>query len=390
MALHRRTLLSSVLAAAGATVTGAVPPALAADTDGPGPGRGDAGAAVDAFDEFLQQRTAAGGFSGAVLIARDHRILLAKGYGAADRARGIANTPCTKFCVCSMGKMFTAVGIAQLVERGRLSFGDTIGAHLSGFPAVIADNVTVSQLLTHTSGMGDVLARTGGSMPPTTLAGLIREIEQQPLLFPPGTGYSYSNSGFIVLGAIIQAVAGQVYDEYVKEYIFEPAEMRHTAVRVYTADEIPGMAHGYALVGNSPYQDQDQYQDTGDMVQIGNPSGGAYSTVFDMLGFARALTGHRLLSPEMTNIVLTGRVPIHRPGGPADDQYAYGFEVQTINSARIVGHDGGSPGYEGQLDVYPDSGYVTVVLTNQDRTMVPAIQKSETLLTSGPADYRSI
>ncbi|HZU57403.1 MAG TPA: serine hydrolase domain-containing protein [Actinocrinis sp.] len=370
MALHRRTLLG-VLAAAGITVSGAVPAAFATESGD----RPDVDLDVDAFDEYLEQCTAAGAFSGAVLVARDHRTLLAKGYGQADRARGITNTPGTKFCVCSMGKMFTAVGIAQLVERGRLSFGDTIGAHLSGFPAVIADNVTIDQLLTHTSGMGDVLARTGGSMPPTTLAGLIREIEQQPLLFPPGTGYSYSNSGFIVLGAIIQAAAGQAYDEYVHDHIFAPSGMRHTSVRVYTADQVVGMAHGYALVGNN------QYQDTGDMVQIGNPSGGAYSTVFDMLGFARALTGHRLLTSEMTDTVLTGRVPISRPGGPADDEYAYGFEVQTINGIRIVGHNGGSPGYEGQLDIYLDRGYVAVVLTNQDHAMVPAIQKSEALLT---------
>jgi CubicO group peptidase (beta-lactamase class C family) len=157
--------------------------------------------------------------------------------------------------------------------------------------------------------------------------------------------------------------------------------MRETAVRVYTADEVPHMAHGYALVGGGPGQGG-QYQDTGEMVQIGNPSGGAYSTVFDLLGFARALAGRRLLSPAMTDIVLTGRVPISRPGGPADDEYGYGFEVQVINGARIIGHNGGSPGYEGQLDVYLDRGFTAVVLTNQDRTMVPVIQRSEQLLTS--------
>jgi CubicO group peptidase (beta-lactamase class C family) len=274
--------------------------------------------------------------------------------------------------------MFTAIGIAQLVERGRLSFDDTVGMHVPGFPAAVADNVTVHELLTHTSGMGDVLARTGGNTPPTTLAGLMQAIEQQPLLFPPGTGYSYSNSGFIVLGAIIQNVAGRSYDEYVHEHIFAPAGMRDTAVRNYRAGEVAGMAHGYALVGAT-------YQDTGDVLQIGNPSGGAYSTVFDMFAFARALTDHRLLSPAMTETVLTGRVPISRPGGPANDEYAYGFEVQKINGVRIVGHNGGSPGYEAQLDVYPERGYVVVVLTNQDRTMVPVIQQSEALLTAGPS-----
>ena len=369
MGVRRRTLLSGALAAVGVMAGGNPADAFTLATAECGPG-------LWAFDQYLEQRAAVGVFCGAALVARDGRTLLAKGYGLADRARGIPNTARTKFCICSMGKMFTAVGIAQLAERARLSFSDTIGAHLPGFPAAIADHVTVHELLTHTSGMGDVLARAGGATPPTTLAGLISEIAQQPLLFPPGTAYSYSNSGFIILGAIIQAVAGQAYDEYVHEHIFTPAGMRETAVSVYAADEIAGMAHGYALTGTG------QYEDTGAMIQIGNPSGGAYSTVFDMLDFARALTAHRLLSPAMTDTVLTGQVPISRPGGPADDEYAYGFEIQVINGARIVGHNGGSLGYEGQLDVYIDRGYVAVILTNQDHTLVPAIQRSETLLTS--------
>ena len=369
MGIRRRTLLAGALAAAGVTAGGKAVDAFATGTGRHGPDLGT-------FNRYLEQRAKAGTFSGGGLVAWNDRAVLARGYGLADRARGIPNTPHTKFCICSMGKMFTAVGIAQLAERGRLSFGDTIGAHLSGFPAAIADHVTIQELLTHTSGMGDVLARIGGAMPPTTLAGLISEIEQQPLLFPPGTGFSYSNSGFIVLGAIIQAVADQAYDEYIYEHIFNPAGMSRTAVSVYSADEIAGMARGYALTGSG------QYEDTGAMIQIGNPSGGAYSTVLDMLGFAQALTRHWLLSPAMTETVLTGRVPISRPGGPANDEYGYGFEIQVINGMRIVGHNGGSPGYEGQLDVYIDNGHFAVILTNQDRTMVSAIQRSEDLLTS--------
>jgi CubicO group peptidase (beta-lactamase class C family) len=378
MSVRRRVLLGGALAAAGVGAAVRAPEAWAAGAGSRGQGGPNDGVDWRAFDEALEQRAEAGRFSAAVLVASNGRPLLAKGYGLADRARGTRNTPRTKFCICSMGKMFTAIGIAQLVERGRLSFDDTVGMHVSGFPAAVADNVTVHELLTHTSGMGDVLARTGSSTPPTTLAGLIQAIEQQPLLFPPGTGYSYSNSGFIVLGAIIQNVAGRAYGEYVHEHIFAPAGMRDTAVRNYRASKVAGMAHGYALVGAT-------YQDTGDMLQIGNPSGGAYSTVFDMFAFAGALTGHQLLSPAMTETVLTGRVPISRPGGPADDEYAYGFEVQKISGVRIVGHNGGSPGYEAQLDVYPERGYVVVVLTNQDQTMVPVIQQSEALLTAGAA-----
>jgi hypothetical protein len=131
-------------------------------------------------------------------------------------------------------------------------------------------------------------------------------------------------------------------------------------------------------------------------VKGGSPAGGAISTVGDMTAFARALTGHRLLDQQLTGIVLSGKVdlPVMRgpagapaagpgPAGPPGEppRYGYGFLEQRVNGVRIVGHNGGTPGYEGQLDVYPDSGHTVVVLTNQDQTMPPVIRRSEELLT---------
>jgi CubicO group peptidase (beta-lactamase class C family) len=326
------------------------------------------------FQEYLKQRTAADEFSGAVCMADDGQA-----FGMADKNH--PNTPRTKFCICSMGKMFTAVAIAQLVERHKLNFTDTIGKHTAGFPAKVADTVTVHELLTHTAGMGDALS---GPTPPTTLAGLMKMIIRTPLLFEPGARFSYSNSGFIVLGAIIEHLTGQKYADYIRRHIFGPAGMTDTEIRVYKPDQVPGMAHGYALTqppGPGPAP-TGPVVDIGDHLQIGNPSGGAYSTVTDMVRFARALMAGRLLSPELTATVTTGKVKVSRPGGPAQDSYAYGFEDQRINGVRIIGHNGGSPGYEGQLDIYPDTGRVVVILTNKDGSLVPAIQRSEQLLTA--------
>lgn len=137
---------------------------------------------------------------------------------------------------------------------------------------------------------------------------------------------------------------------------------------------MPGMAHGYA-------QTPAGTRDVAAMPQVGNPSGGAYSTVADLLRFSQALLGHRLLGPAMTDAVLTGRVAVSRPGGPTVDEYGYGFAVQAVHGVRFVGHNGGTAGYEGQLDVYPTRGYVVVVLTNQDGVLVPAIQESERIAT---------
>ena len=171
--------------------------------------------------------------------------------------------------------------------------------------------------------------------------------------------------------------------------------MTETELRPYTPGKVPGMAHGYALAaadghspapslpphpGQSPTTSSATFRDVGDQQQIANPSGGAASTITDMLSFARALTTHRLLSARLTTTVLAGKVDARRPGGPAREQYGYGFDDQRIDGVRVVGHNGGTPGYEGQLDIYPDKGYTVILLTNQDGVLVPAIQRSEHIL----------
>lgn len=247
---------------------------------------------------------------------------------------------------------------------------------MPGFPPEIADHVTVAQLLTHTSGMADVLQHSGPTPPPDTLAAQLAQIAKTPLSFAPGSSYAYSNSGFIVLGAVVEHASGIAYPTYVHEHVFTPAGMSDTEIRVYRPADIHGMAHGYELADSSA-----ALRDNSGDVQIGNPSGGAISTTADLASFARALTGHRLLDPAMTATMTTGKVPIHRPGGPAQDAYAYGFEDQRLNGTRIIGHNGGTPGYEGQLDVYPDTGTTVVILANQDRVLVPVIQRTEAMLT---------
>jgi hypothetical protein len=169
--------------------------------------------------------------------------------------------------------------------------------------------------------------------------------------------------------------------------------MTATGIGVYEPSQIPGMARGYVLVGQdgqpvSPGPGQDSTAGSGtlresDEVQVGNPSGGGYSTVGDLHRFARALMGHRLLSPALTDTVLTGKVDSDRPGA-GQDRYAYGFADSRVNGVQGVGHNGGSPGYEGQLDLYPDRAELVVMLTNQDQVLAPALQRSRQLLTRSP------
>jgi CubicO group peptidase (beta-lactamase class C family) len=374
-------LLPAVIAACGAETPPSETPT--ASTGKPLPAQD-----WQAFADELQQRAAAGAFSGAVLVANDGKLLLQQGYGMADRQRGLANTAQTKFPIASLGKMFTAVAIAQLVEQDKLSFTDAIEKYALGFPPQIAGTVTIHQLLTQTSGMGDAALMQRPDRP--TLAGLLERIVKEPLKFQPGSRFGYSNDGFIVLGAILERLTRQDYADYVREHVFTPAGMAASDVGVYRPSQIPGMARGYMLVGKDgrpvpPGSRQGSTAPSGtlranDEPQVGNPSGGSWSTVGDLLKFAQALTGHRLLGSGMTDTVLAGKVATNRPG-PGEDKYAYGFSDQRINGVRIVGHNGGSPGYEGQLDVYPDRGDTVVILTNQDQVLTPVLQRSQAILT---------
>ena len=288
------------------------------------------------------------------------------------------------------------MAIAQLVERHRLSFDATVGRYLKGLPAAIADHVTIEQLLTMTSGLDDVgLSRRD---PPAGLTAMTGLIVRERLRFEPGTRFLYSNDGYILLGAIIASVSGESYAGYVGRHILIPAGMTHTDVRPYVPARVPGMAHGYTLAQPDGGPDAaptpglpsqpGALRDNSSTPQLANPSGGAYSTVADLLAFAQALTRHRLLTATMTTTILKPRVDAPQPGGPPVDEYSDGFAYQAINGVTFVGHNGGTPGYEGQIDIYPRSGYVVVILTNQDETMVPAIRQSEAMLTGASARRR--
>ncbi len=335
-------------------------------------------------------------FSGAVLVARDGVSVVESAAGLADRATGRPNTVETRFNLGSVAKMFTGVAVAQLVQDGRLAFNDTIGKHLAGFAKEVADTVTLHHLLTHTSGLGDFMR--GGypewAKEATTATELLPLVTGEALLFAPGARESYSNSGYLVLGAIVEAASGQPYFDYVRGHVFEPAGMASTdwmapaKAGAGTAVGYPTVAAGGAATGPvpggpgpasesgrprlnlPPPPGPAQGQGGGAPEPAGNralapgpnPSGGAYSTVGDLLRFARSLLAHRLLNPAMTEVVLAAKVPMASGRGGV----AYGFTDGTIGGLRVVGHGGGAPGIAASLDIYPDRGDVVAVLANTD------------------------
>ena len=206
---------------------------------------------VESVGALLQKASDAGEFSGVVLIARDGKPIFHKAYGAADRGLGVPNRPDTRFNLGSINKVFTQVAIGQLAEAGRLDFSDTIRKHLPDYPlpSPAADRITIQQLLTMSSGLGDFFGPAFDATPKNrlrTLADYLPLFAKEPLLFEPGTSRRYSNAGYIVLGLILEKVMGQSYFDYVRKHVFEPAGMKDTDS--FELDAIvPNRATGYTL-----------------------------------------------------------------------------------------------------------------------------------------------
>jgi CubicO group peptidase (beta-lactamase class C family) len=306
--------------------------------------------AVAELRAFLQGAADEGRLSGAVLLARHGQPLFQQAYGLADRERGIRNTVDTRFYLGSMNKMFTAVAVAQLVEQGRLAFNDPLARFLPDFPdPEAAGRIRIEHLLTHTSGLGNIFSPRFMQERPVTVPAMLELVrENSSLSFEPGTSRRYSNTGFLVLGAVIEKVTGQSYYEYVQQHIYRPAGMRDSGHELDAP--VANLARGYA-----PARDGSGLQATD--LPHGGPAGGGYSTLADLLRFAEALRTHSLLSPEMTRTVLSARPEL------GQSTYGYGFAIR----GPIVGHSGGNPGVYANLDVFLDSGYTSVVLINQDR-----------------------
>lgn len=319
---------------------------------------------IGELDRMMGRLTAADIFAGAIVIAKDGVRLYERAFGLANRDHGVANHLNTKFNIGSGSKMFTAVAIAHLVEQGKLRFEDTLAQHLPDYPNPAAQEITIHQLLTHLSGIGSYwnqrfeAQRTGIR----NVNDFMELFMHEPLLAQPAQRWLYSNGGYVILGAIIERITGRSYYDVVQDLICDRAGMQSTGA--YEVDRpIPELAIGYTDVDYSGNRDLSGVRSNLFMhVVRGGPAGGAFSTVEDLLRFGDALRNHALLSPTMSNEVLTGKVKLK--GG--DLQYAYGFWDRRVNSQRFVGHPATFPGIGGQFDMLLDSGYTVAILSNAD------------------------
>ncbi len=304
---------------------------------------------ADRLSSYLDSLAKSSDFTGSVLVAKDGKVLLAKGYGLANAEHEIANSPETKFRLGSITKQFTATAILILQDQGKLAVEDLISKYLVDTPKAW-EKVTIHHLLTHTSGIHSYTEDPvyGLSMSKSeTVYSMISRFKDKPLDFEPGSKFHYSNSGYFLLGAIIDKASGKSYEKFLKQSIFEPLDMKDTGYDRY-ATVLAKRASGYERRGdalvNASYLDMNQPYAAGSL----------YSTVGDMFKWDQALKAGKPLSKE-------GMTAMFKP---FKDNYAYGWMVDERNGHSRVGHGGGINGFVTDFVRFPADDVCLVVLCN--------------------------
>ena len=288
-------------------------------------------------------------FMGSVLVAQDGKVLLDKGYGFANLEWDVPNTPNTKFRLGSITKQFTAASILLLEERGKLKVEDPVKKYMPDAPAAW-DKITIFHVLTHTSGIPsltsfpDFESHEAQAMTPEKLVEWFRD---KPLEFEPGTKWNYSNSGYILLGYLIEKISGQSYSDFVQQNIFTPLGMKDSG---YDSNStiIAHRAAGYTPGKSGPVN--------AGFVHMSIPfsAGALYSTTEDLLRWEQGLFGGKVLKAESLAKMTT----------PFKQDYAFGLGVSTNNGHKMIAHDGGIEGFNTALAYYPDDKLVVAVLAN--------------------------
>jgi CubicO group peptidase (beta-lactamase class C family) len=322
-------------------------------------------AAVAEFAKEVDRLIAASGFSGVVLLARGPEIALQRVAGEANREHHVPVKADTVFGLASMNKMFTAVALGRLVEDGRIAWSDPVGKHLRGWlPDDRAQTVTIHQLLTHTAGLGDYLSQIADDPKIRTARSLsaYRDLVRAATIEgKPEDGLRYSNTGYVVLGALIEAVTGRDYYDFVQEQVYARAGMTRSGS--WAVDEIvENRATGYVSPERAEAAGLGRGWRTNTTLQgvRGTSAGGGLSTAGDMLRFARAIVDGKLVKRETLDALLEPRVRF-----PVGGHYGYGFVVHAQSDGkRVFGHAGGGPGVNGELKIYGDGAWTLVVLSN--------------------------
>jgi CubicO group peptidase (beta-lactamase class C family) len=304
----------------------------------------------DQLDKYVQAQMNIKGFSGAVLVMSKNKVLLKKAYGLADREWNVPNTTDTKFRIGSITKQFTAACILQLIEQGKLSFDDRLTKFIPGFPK--GDSVTIHMLLNHTSGIASYTDQADFNKVLTlTLSAdsMISFFKNRPYNFSPGAKFKYNNSGYFLLGYIIEKVSGLSYANYLRKNILDKLGMMNSgADRLDTI--LPMRAKGYSKV-NGRYVNADP-------ISLAWPysAGILYSTLDDIYKWDRALYGTSIISASSKQKMFT----------PGKSNYGYGIVIDSLEKHLHIWHNGGIPGFVSDISRYVNDDVCIIVLSNND------------------------
>jgi CubicO group peptidase (beta-lactamase class C family) len=299
-------------------------------------------------EQYMQALTELGWFSGSILIAKEGKVLISKGYGRANLEHDMPNTPQTRFRLASVTKQFTTMAIMILQERGKLDVEDHVSKYLPDCPKAWA-GVSIRHLMTNTSGIPDFvnLLSIEKRRLPSPLTTTIALVKDKPLEFKPGERFSYSNSGYILLGYIIEKVSGVSYESFIQANIFKPLGMGNSG---YDHPELilKDRASGYFLDGdnlvNAPFLDMSR----------AHAAGALYSTVEDLFLWDQSLYTQKLVSNKSLEAILT----------PFRENYGYGWYITSQFKRRVVYHSGGIEGYASHIARYPDDKLSIIILSN--------------------------
>ncbi|PRY02498.1 serine hydrolase domain-containing protein [Allonocardiopsis opalescens] len=376
----RRSVLAMLSAAPVVAGTALAAPGIAEAATGRSPSSGSVPDGLrpgGAFDDLVARLAAEDRFSGTVLLEHRDRPVLERAYGMADHARGIPNESGTIFSTASVTKLFTSIAIAQLAEQGALHHHDTVGRHLDGFAPEVADAVTVHQLLTHTSGLGNYMrigdfwreAATWDSVE-EAWEGTLRYVRMDRPTLVPGSGSVYSNTGFVILGAIVARLSDMTYYDYIRTRVF--AASRTTATDFYTLPRWRAdrrIAHPYV-------KDGDEITDVIDDRQtfVGTPAGGAFATAADLARIVKTLLRGDLVGEQHLYLAMSPKTP-RDPGAdpaaaaepPPPASFGNYLTISALTGGQwVLGHGGGAPGISANVHWFPDSDWFVAVLANCD------------------------
>ena len=319
-------------------------------------------AQVDKLDALIDTYAKLYKFNGSALVAKNGVVLLNKGYGYRNATDKVANNEQTIFQLGSVTKQFTSAVILKLQEEKKLSVSDKLSKYFPGYPK--GDSITIEQLLTHTSGIYNY-TNDGKFMANEVTKSANREMmmalfKDKPLDFSPGSSWSYSNSGYSLLGYIIEAVTKKPYEQAVRKYIFTPLKMTHSGF------DFTHLKSNEKAIGYFKLNDKEKVEAPIVDSSVSFSAGAIYSTIGDLYLWHKALQKNSILSREQQEKAYT----------PVKNRYGYGWSIDSIEGKRRVSHGGGIHGFITTIARVPEDDICIVLLSNASNTTVGEISKS--------------